>query len=195
MHEEIRSTSRSEFLSRYPHPFLIREAVVGSDPGAIAFSTLSASNPSTLERRAVPHTTSPSSASGSMLAVDPRSGPPSSAPRISTRLYSFTHRYEFLLVKKREENPWQDRILLGRAPNNDIILRDASVSKSHAHFSQGPDGAWILVAKKTVNGTIVDGRSIDVGESAPLKSGSALHFGNVHCEFIESGSLFDFFTR
>jgi pSer/pThr/pTyr-binding forkhead associated (FHA) protein len=114
---------------------------------------------------------------------------------MSARLCLYLDRYELLPIRKRDDSPWQERILIGRAPNNDIILRDASVSKSHAHFSQGPGGAWVLIAKKSRNGTFVDGRPLGGGESAAVRSGSALEFGNVRCELIESGALFDSFTR
>jgi len=202
---EIRSSSRAEFLSRYPHPFLIRELIV-ADPGAIAFSTSIGSSMPTpdfqttgsypmLSASAGP----PSERGGWSLASSASkggSGPASSVTtKMSTRLQLYPDRYELVLVQKRGESPWQDRILIGRAPNNDIILREPSVSKSHAHLAQESDGTWIVHAKKTVNGTFVDGRFIDAGSTGLIRLGSTLQFGNVFCEFIENGALFDLFSR
>src|SRR5690348_2315544 len=35
-------------------------------------------------------------------------------------------------LKKTGANPWRERILIGRAPNNDVVLRDVWISKLHA---------------------------------------------------------------
>jgi hypothetical protein len=197
---EIRMTSRAEFLSRYPHPFLLRELAV-IDPGAMAFATSIGSSTPTpdlqttgsypmLAASAGP----PSDRSG--WPSTPKSGAPvSSSTKMSTRLQLYADRYELVPVQKRGQSPWQDRILIGRALNNDIILRDPSVSKSHAHLAQESDGTWFIHAKKSVNGTFVDGRFIDAGSTGLLRGGSSLQFGNVFCEFIEGGALYDLFSR
>lgn len=198
---EIRLTSRAEFMSRYPHPFLIRE-LMQSDPGSIAFATsIGASLPTpdlqiTGSFPSLAASAGPPSERGAWGVTGPKSGSPvSSGTKMSTRLQLYPDRYELVPVHKRGESPWQDRILVGRAPNNDIILREPSVSKSHAHLAQESDGTWVVHAKKTVNGTFVDGRFIDAGSTGIIRPGSTLQFGNVFCEFIENGALYDIFSR
>ncbi len=198
---EVRLLSRAEFLSRYPHPFLIRE-LPQADPGSISFSTsvggsLSAPDMSQITGSFPSFAASasgPPSDRGGWGTAPSKSGSPSSTKMV-TRLQLYPDKYELVPVQKREESPWQDRILLGRAPNNDIILREPSVSKSHAHFAQESDGTWFIHAKKTVNGTSVDGRPIDAGSTGLIRAGSQLQFGNVNCEFIDNGALYDLFSR
>jgi hypothetical protein len=218
---EIRTLSRTEFLSRYPHPFFIRELPAG-EPGAIGFSTSVGSvgsvgsggsvgssipNPDLAQLANItmpslpvynPSAGPPSERNAAILAASaaPKSAPNApSSTRMVTRMQLYPDRYELVPVQKREENPWQDRILIGRATNNDIILREPSVSKSHAHLAQESDGSWLIHAKKTVNGTLVDGRVVEAGSTCTLRAGSTLQFGNVHCEFIENGALYDLFSR
>jgi hypothetical protein len=50
-----------------------------------------------------------------------------------------------------------DRISLGRARNCDIVLRDPSVSKLHAHFRVKDDGKFDLVDRLSENGTEING--------------------------------------
>lgn len=200
---EIRLTSRAEFLNRYPHPFFIRE-LSQADPGAIPFATSIGTGTLTPDLQitgtfpSLAASAGPPSERGGWPAAGaaPKSGPPvPSSTKMSTRLQLYPDRYELVPVQKRGESPWQDRILIGRALNNDIILREPSVSKSHAHLAQESDGTWIVHAKKTVNGTFVDGRFVDAGATGVIRPGSTLQFGNVFCEFIENGALFDIFSR
>ena len=47
---------------------------------------------------------------------------------------------ELWRVEKSDRNAWKRRISVGRATNNDIIIRHHSVSKLHAHFHFGQVG-------------------------------------------------------
>lgn len=49
---------------------------------------------------------------------------------------------------------------IGRGPDNDIQLFDASASRRHARLNELPDGGWELVDLRSTNGTRVDGRRI-----------------------------------
>src|SRR4051794_10640808 len=52
--------------------------------------------------------------------------------------------FRLLRIVKTARNPWADRISIGRAANNDLVIRHASVSKLHAHLRV--DGARVYVA-------------------------------------------------
>ena len=53
------------------------------------------------------------------------------------RLNADAHRFVAFPVQKnpKVQNPWTDRISVGRARNNDIFIRDSSVSKLHCYFT------------------------------------------------------------
>ncbi|GAC1652615.1 MAG: hypothetical protein NVS4B3_14950 [Gemmatimonadaceae bacterium] len=69
---------------------------------------------------------------------------------------------------------------LGRGPQNDVVLRDESVSGSHATLRQ-TDGAWLVTDGGSTNGTYVDGDRIR-GEHR-LSGPAELRFGNVKLLF------------
>lgn len=69
---------------------------------------------------------------------------------------------------------------VGRAPDNDVVLTDAFVSRRHAVFSCR-DGAVELTNLSAVNGTRVDGRPL---ETAPLAHGSLVTIGEVDLRVI-----------
>ena len=58
-------------------------------------------------------------------------GRPTAAP------VAVEHGGPIFLLQKAGNNPWPDRITIGRAKNNDVVLADASVSKLHAYISYG----------------------------------------------------------
>ena len=86
-------------------------------------------------------------------------------------------------------NPWTDRILLGRAPNNDVVLRDRWISKLHAWFEQR-DGGWHVFDARSANGTCANGEHVASDAGVELRSGAELRFGRIRCLFLESRELF-----
>jgi hypothetical protein len=75
-------------------------------------------------------------------------------------------------------------LLIGRAPDNDLVLDEASVSARHARIDTGADGAFVTDLGST-NGTFLDGRR--VRSSVELLAGAALQLGR--CELrVEGGS-------
>jgi hypothetical protein len=91
----------------------------------------------------------------------------------------------------KQAQVWSDQILIGRALNNDIILRHESVSKLHAYFKMRRDEVWLLYDAKSANGTKVNGARIRPGEGVEVQSGAILIFGHIPVEFIGSGELYD----
>ena len=72
-----------------------------------------------------------------------------------------------------------ERVRIGRAPDADLLLQHASVSRSHAELQSVPDGTWRLVDVGSKNGTYVDGARIS---TTSIARGGWLRFGDVHCE-------------
>jgi len=79
---------------------------------------------------------------------------------------------------KSDRNPYANFIFVGRASTCDVILRDASVSKSHAVFEHDPaTRAWRVRDNRSHNGTWVDGKRLRGRMSVPLASGVSIVFG------------------
>lgn len=68
------------------------------------------------------------------------------------------------------------RSLLGRSPDNAIVIAHASLSRQHARLEVGPNEVWVedLGSK---NGTLVDG--LPVRARQPVYEGDRLRFGEV----------------
>jgi pSer/pThr/pTyr-binding forkhead associated (FHA) protein len=98
-------------------------------------------------------------------------------------------------VVKSGRNPFQDRISLGRATNNDVILAHPSVSKVHAHFLgedlDGPLGPSELRLQDagSKNGTGINGRAVIKGPPVQLRAGDSLKFGDIQCELLDAAGL------
>lgn len=73
-----------------------------------------------------------------------------------------------------------ERLRIGRAPESEVLLAHASVSRRHAELESLSDGSWRLVDVGSKNGTFVDGARIS---STTIARGGWLRFGDVHCEF------------
>jgi pSer/pThr/pTyr-binding forkhead associated (FHA) protein len=71
-------------------------------------------------------------------------------------------------------------IHIGRAFANDIQIEEPSVSSSHCNIVVGEDAVTIIDLNST-NGTFVNQAQV---QSARLKAGDALQFGNVECVFV-----------
>jgi hypothetical protein len=93
-------------------------------------------------------------------------------------------------VTKRPENPYPDRISIGRAQNCDVVIRDATVSKLHGHFSGLKPGEALLTDRGSHNGTSVNGSPV---KTDPVKviSGDKILFGDVHTQFVDARRLWD----
>jgi FHA domain len=94
-------------------------------------------------------------------------------------------------VVKVPGHPFPDRISVGRALNCDIVLRDPSVSKLHAHFKVLGPGEAELTDIKSVNGTRVNGEWTTSGQAVRVESGDTIIFGGVACQFLDPKALFD----
>ncbi len=73
-------------------------------------------------------------------------------------------------------------VTVGRRADQDIVLIDPSVSRSHARIELGPAGVVILDLGST-NGTVVNGQRLR-GSRATLRGGERIEIGTVVLEFL-----------
>lgn len=85
----------------------------------------------------------------------------------------------------------QDRVTIGRADTNHIVVVDDSVSREHAVIEKGEDGAFVLFDNQSRNGILVNGDKVD---ASVVENGDQLSIGKVLFKFsvpnagLESGS-------
>lgn len=73
-----------------------------------------------------------------------------------------------------------ERMSVGRADDNQLIIADDSVSSHHGEFTF--DGSsWTLTDLGSTNGTKIGGSRV---ETVNLTSGGAFQLGNVNCVFL-----------
>ncbi len=166
-----RQLSRADFEKKFPHPWLIRE--LEDDERPALFRT---------------------------MVTNIKKTPPAPARRIiaaagasmSSLLSGEPGRFGLYPISKSGSNPWSDRVLVGRASNNDIVLRNDRISKLHAYFQCGQRGVWRVYDARSANGTRVDGEVVPPGEDGvEIATGQVVMFGTVSTEVIESGELYD----
>jgi hypothetical protein len=97
-------------------------------------------------------------------------------------------------VEKSERNSWNRHISLGRATNNDIVIRHDSISKLHAHFSTTPlipeePSDYLLTDVGSSNGTEVNGAPLADDTSAPIRNGDRVVFGQIIGQFLDASTL------
>lgn len=100
-------------------------------------------------------------------------------------------------VEKTDKNPFQNRISLGRAKNNDMVIEHPSVSKLHAHILIDDPETLRLLASPLLqiqdagsrNGTLINGHPLSALKAVPLPPGARLLFGDVICDLLSAASL------
>jgi hypothetical protein len=74
--------------------------------------------------------------------------------------------------------PFAHRISVGRARNNDIVLRHSSVSKFHAWFETGGHGEMRVADARSSNGTLLNDDALG-RELAIATEGDVIKFGSI----------------
>jgi hypothetical protein len=75
-------------------------------------------------------------------------------------------------------------VAIGQGPQNDVVLNDDSVSRSHARL-EFELGSWLLTDLESTNGTTVEGVRLAPGVPTPLAYASTVRFGGVQLQFRE----------
>ena len=94
-------------------------------------------------------------------------------------------------MKKNPDNPFPDRLTIGRATNCDVVIRFAFVSKVHAHlFIQGGD-KLTLRDNKASNSTFHNHRKLEPGSSRSVKLGDIISFGALDLELCDAARMYE----
>src|SRR2546423_11416019 len=72
---------------------------------------------------------------------------------------------------------------VGRAPTNDVVLPDISVSRRHASVRREASG-YVVVDQDSGNGTRLNGRTI---QAARLRNGDEIALGDAIVQFVDAG--------
>jgi hypothetical protein len=84
-----------------------------------------------------------------------------------------------------EESKPNKKITVGRAEANDIVIRGSGISKTHAAFLPGEEGAVRLVDMGSRNGTAVNGITLDENRPIRLNTGDKVAFWWYQFQFVE----------
>ncbi len=79
-------------------------------------------------------------------------------------------------------------VTLGRAPENDLVIDDATLSRTHLVFRRDA-GGWTVQDAGSRNGSSLDGASLGATR-ARIAPGSLLEAGAVRLTFYDAASLF-----
>lgn len=114
---------------------------------------------------------------------DPRgslAAPPPALDYLELRKRLLAAAYYAVPIKKRElgAKPFAGKVSVGRARNNDIVLRHATVSKFHAWFDLEGDRV-LLADARSKNRTWLSGQPLTPNDPVEVPPGAAIRFGRV----------------
>jgi pSer/pThr/pTyr-binding forkhead associated (FHA) protein len=98
-------------------------------------------------------------------------------------------RYLVFPVRKTERSLIARFYAVGQTRNNDVVIRDVSVSKFHAFFQDADDGGFLLQDARSTNGTFVNGIRVPrqgQGDPVKLQAGDQVRFGTVELSFVDA---------
>lgn len=98
--------------------------------------------------------------------------------------------YRLFALVKGPQNPWPERISIGRARNNDVVLPDNSVSKLHCHYTWDAAGNHYLTDTGSRNGTFVNKVRLATNTRGSIKINDQISFGVVQTTFIAAPQLY-----
>ncbi len=82
----------------------------------------------------------------------------------------------------------QDRVVVGRGRDADIVLSDPLVSSRHLALRRTASGEVLAEDLGSANGTVLDGRALKPGEAVPVRFGTFLHLGDTIAEVVAPGA-------
>ena len=109
------------------------------------------------------------------------------------KLNDEAHRIQAFPVQKNPkiQNPWHERISVGRARNNDIFIRDSSVSKLHCYFTL-KDGTLRIQDAGSRNGTKVNSQELPEDRARELHNGDEIIIGRISFRVLHTEAFCDF---
>ncbi len=101
---------------------------------------------------------------------------------------------EIYPLAKKAGAPFADRITVGRTANNDVVLKDITVSRFHVYFRHR-DQQWTVCDAGSKNGTSLDGAPMEPRKELDLISGARLRIGDLETTFYLAPALFDLLQK
>jgi len=98
------------------------------------------------------------------------------------------HVYE--LIKSSGKGA-RDTITVGRTDDNDVVIAEMSISRTHASLKTGSPTNWVLVDGGSSNGTRLNGIRVSAGEPTLLSSGDVISFGDVGVLLLFPATLWE----
>lgn len=98
--------------------------------------------------------------------------------------------FEVFPLEKKHGAPFADMITIGRTSNNDIVLKDVTVSRFHAYFRARED-RWVVADAGSKNGTHLRSALLDARKEMDLASGDSVRIGDIVTTFYTASDLFD----
>ncbi|WP_428262938.1 FHA domain-containing protein [Haliangium sp.] len=93
-------------------------------------------------------------------------------------------------LAKKPGAPFADMITVGRTSNNDVVLKDVTVSRFHAFFRER-DGVWYVCDAGSKNGTMLRGAPLPARKETELTSGDVVRIGDIVTTFYTAEDLFE----
>lgn len=90
---------------------------------------------------------------------------------------------------KTSRNVFSTKITVGRATNNDVIIRTQMISKAHATFVLDDGDRVKLMDMGSSNGTMVNGKKLKKREMVSVGSGDTITFWRCVFEYQELGAF------
>jgi hypothetical protein len=130
------------------------------------------------------------------LATNMKSRGPEFTP-MALRTILKTALYYAVPMRKRTQGGKADahRLSVGRALNNDIVLRSEDVSKFHAWFEMDEDGVYFVTDSQSKNRTRVNGRDLEPQWAERLCAGDRIQFGGIETIFCPAWMLWEAMSR
>jgi pSer/pThr/pTyr-binding forkhead associated (FHA) protein len=75
-----------------------------------------------------------------------------------------------------------------------VNIREASISKLHAHFLLREGGVFDLIDLGSQNGTAVNGKPLVANEGVRVGSGDRIRFGAVNCTLVNEKLFYDIYS-
>jgi hypothetical protein len=104
-------------------------------------------------------------------------------------------RMRVIPLVKAPSSPYSDRISIGRARNCDVVLRDGSVSKLHAHVRKEDDGSFVLIDLGSHNGTKIHDVRVSPNQPAKVRSGDVVTIGGVTVRVADAPAIHSLLSR
>jgi hypothetical protein len=96
-----------------------------------------------------------------------------------------------LQKRKGAANIFSDKITVGRARTNDVVLRHFSVSKFQAWFKCDDEDRFYVCDAKSTNPTFLNGAQVSRTSPVAVTAGDTLRFGDVVTVFSTAELLWD----